>query len=70
MPGEKKKTNPNAFIAIGVCYIGAGIALGTALEAGSGSVIGISITTIGIVFLVLGIVNKRKTSSSTTNQEE
>jgi hypothetical protein len=60
MSGEKKKVNPTAFIAIGICYIGAGVALGAALETDSGPVIGIAITGIGIIFLVIGIVNRKK----------
>ncbi len=60
MSGKKQKVNPTAFIAIGICYIGAGVALGAALESNSGPVIGIAITGIGIIFLVLGIVNRKK----------
>lgn len=64
MSGKKRTTNPTAFIAIGICYIGAGIALGTALENDGASAIGISITAIGIIFLVLGIVNRQKGTSA------
>lgn len=60
MSGKKKKVNPTAFIAIGICYIGAGVALSAALETDSGPVIGIAITGIGIIFLVIGIVNRKK----------
>ncbi len=63
MFGKKRRSNPTAFIAIGICYIGAGIALGVALENDGSTAIGISITAIGIIFVILGVVNRQKGSS-------
>jgi hypothetical protein len=60
MQENRRRSNPVAFIAIGVCYMGAGVALGAALRETSGFVIGVSLVGIGVVFLVLGVVRKRK----------
>jgi uncharacterized membrane protein YidH (DUF202 family) len=60
MQEKRRRSNPVAFIAIGVCYMGAGVALGAALRETSGFVIGVSLVGIGVVFLVLGVVRKRK----------
>lgn len=63
MSVKKQKVNPTAFIAIGICYMGAGVALGAALQSNSGPVIGISLVGIGIMFLVIGIVNRKNPQS-------
>ena len=61
MQKKRRRSNPVAFIAIGVCYIGAGVALGAALQERGGFVIGVALVGIGVVFVVLGAVRKRKT---------
>lgn len=33
MSGKKRKVNPTAFIAIGICYMGAGVALFAAFQS-------------------------------------
>ena len=60
MSSEKRKTNPTAFIAIGICYMGAGVALAAALNAKGASVVGIGLIGVGVAFLVIGVTQKRK----------
>jgi hypothetical protein len=65
IPQRKAKVNPNAFIAIGVCYMGAGVTLGIALQSKGtfGSWIGLGLIGVGVVFLVMGALQKRKSNS-------
>ncbi len=63
MSSKKLKVNPTAFIAIGICYLGAGVALGAALKSEDASVIGIALVGVGIAFMVIGIVNRQKGQS-------
>ncbi|MFN2297772.1 MAG: hypothetical protein ACK2UB_02910 [Anaerolineales bacterium] len=60
MDNEKQKPNPIAFIAIGVCFMGAGVALGAALHSSGGSGVGIGLTGIGVVFLIVGAIQSGK----------
>lgn len=61
MPENKRKPNPNALIAIGVCYMGAGVALGIALKSNgaSGVLIGPGLVVVGVVFILTGAAQKR-----------
>lgn len=40
MPKKLRKSNPTAFIAIGVCFVGAGIAMGAAQQDSGGGIYG------------------------------
>lgn len=60
MPGKNDKKNPVAFLAIGVCFMGAGVALTTALHAEGASAVGIGIIGIGVIFLLLGVAQMRR----------
>ena len=52
---EKRKVNYTAFIAIGISFIGVGIALGVATNPGL-----YILTALGIIFLVIGLANRKK----------
>ncbi|MBE0685977.1 MAG: hypothetical protein IH585_08250 [Anaerolineaceae bacterium] len=70
MSGKNRKANPNAFIAIGVCYMGAGVALSAALQSKGASAIGIALVGVGIAFIVIGIVNRQKGQSGQQKGED
>lgn len=54
-----QKLNPEAFIGIGVCFMGAGIAITAALRD---SVVGagMGLFGLGVVFLILGITKRKQ----------
>lgn len=58
----KKEINPTAFIAVGVCFIGAGLTLSIALESEGASVIGLALIGLGVVYVLLGASRRRKLS--------
>jgi hypothetical protein len=60
MSGRKDQKNPIAFIAIGVCFMGAGVALNAALHSEGASAVGIGIIGIGVMFLLLGVARLRR----------
>jgi len=70
MPFEKTKRNPRAFIAIGVCFMGAGVALNIALHAHGAGGAGIGLIGVGVMFLVIGAAQRRKLDSSRTTRED
>ena len=51
-----KNKNPKALIGAGVAFIGAGVALNAAVNPG----VGMGLMGIGIVFLIIGIKQKRE----------
>ena len=61
---KRRKTDPRTFIGIGVCFMGAGIALSAALR-GSGSVgVGPGLLGLGVICTLTGVAQKRKLESS------
>jgi hypothetical protein len=66
----RKKTNPTTFIAIGICYMGAGVALAAALRENGASAVGIALIGVGVVFLVMGATQIRKGRSGKKEDEE
>jgi hypothetical protein len=70
MSDENRKVNPNAFIAIGVCFMGAGVTLGIALGSTGASKVGIPIVAIGVIFLVIGATRRGKMQSKNNKDEE
>ena len=63
MPEKDGRKNPTAFIAIGVCFMGAGVALSAALHSSGGSAVGIGLIGVGVAFLIIGATQKRKLES-------
>jgi hypothetical protein len=63
MPGKKNKINPVAFIAIGACYMGAGVTLTLALNSKGASAIGIALIGVGVMFIIIGVAQKRNNQS-------
>ncbi|MBN1507498.1 MAG: hypothetical protein JW955_11665 [Sedimentisphaerales bacterium] len=63
MPGKNREKNPIAFIAIGVCFMGAGVALSAALHSKGASAVGIGLIGVGVAFLIVGATQKRKLES-------
>jgi hypothetical protein len=60
MDNKNRKTNPRAFLAVGVCFMGAGVALGASLYSRGGYGVGIGLLGIGVVFLIIGAAQLRK----------
>jgi hypothetical protein len=55
---EKKVASP-AFFAIGITFIGAGIALGASTNAGL-----YGLTVVGFIFIIIGLANMPKSDQS------
>ncbi len=72
MPGKKREVNPGAMIALGICFMGAGVAISAALResgaAGVGS--GAGLIGLGVVFLAVGAGAKRKAESGEAGSDE
>jgi hypothetical protein len=69
MPREKK-LNPGAFIGIGVCFMGAGIALSASLRESGAAGSGVGLLGLGVIFLILGLAQKRKLDSGESASDE
>jgi hypothetical protein len=63
MSSENRNVKPMAFIAIGICFMGAGVALSAALESKGASGVGIGLIGIGVIYLLLGVIRRRKMQS-------
>lgn len=63
MSGENRDFDPRAFIGIGVCFMGSGVALSAALGRSGAGAVGISLIGLGVIFLLLGISKKRELES-------
>lgn len=63
MDRQNQKTNPVAFIAIGVCFMGAGVTMGVALQSRNGAGIGLALIGVGVMFLLIGAGQMRKKRS-------
>ena len=70
MSADKKRRNPGAFIAIGVCFMGAGVALNAALQEQGAVGAGTGLIGVGVVFLVIGAVQKRRSGLGGTVDED
>jgi hypothetical protein len=70
MPGNNQKMNPASLIAIGVCFMGAGVALSAALHSRGASGVGIGIIGVGVMFLLIGAAKKRKVGSGKSEGDE
>lgn len=63
MSGKNNNINPIAFIAIGICFMGAGVTLGIALNSRGAFGIGIGLIGVGLMFLLIGVAQKQKMQS-------
>ena len=52
---KERKVDPVPFIVIGITFIGAGTALGTASNPGL-----YGLTVLGLVFIIIGLANREK----------
>jgi len=66
MSDGKRQQNPAAFLAIGTCFLGAGVAIGLpAMVAGNAIAgVGAGLMGLGAVFLITGLAQKRKAESA------
>lgn len=53
---NKKARNPKTMIAVGVCFIGAGVAI----SSSSNSSGGYGLVSLGFIFIIIGLSNKKK----------
>ena len=70
MLARNHKMNPSAFIAIGICFMGAGVALGAALHSRGASGVGIGLIGIGVMFLLIGVAQRRKMRAGRRDRDE
>ena len=65
MSDRKPQQNPAAFLPIGLCFLGAGIAIGLpAMVAGNAIAgVGAGLMGLGVIFLLLGLSQKKKAES-------
>jgi len=55
---KKKRTDYNAFVSIGIAFIGAGIASISTTNRG----VGLGLLTLGIVYLIIGVAKMGKSN--------
>ena len=70
MSERKGPINPTALIGVGVCFMGAGVALSAALHAEGASGVGTGLIGLGVIFLALGVARKRKLESDGEGDED
>ena len=70
MKGQSREKKPTAFIAIGVCFMSAGVALSIALHSRGASGAGSGLIGVGVMFLIIGAARKRKLESDESAGEE
>ena len=63
MAVKEREVNPAAFMGVGVCLIGSGVALAAALGQSGARAVGISLIGLGVVFAILGFAKKREPAS-------
>lgn len=59
MPGETRKANAMAFLAVGLCLVGAGVVMGAALTRRGAGVMGLVLIAAGVCFVAIGLAKKR-----------
>ena len=57
----KREPNYNAFIPIGITFMGAGVALMAAVNPG----VGVGLIGVGVVFIIIGIKKKKEEEGKT-----
>ena len=70
MSSKSNNINPTAFIAIGICFMGAGVTLGITLNSAGVSGVGIGLIGVGVMFLLIGVAQKRKIQQRKIEDDE
>ena len=70
MPDTNRDFNPTAFIGVGVCFMGSGVALTAALRESGGGAVGISLIGLGLIFMILGINKRRELEARDSETED
>ena len=70
MSSKSNNINPTAFIAIGICFMGAGVTLGITLNSEGVSGVGIGLIGVGVMFLLIGVAQKRKIQQRKIEDDE
>ena len=70
MPKRERETDPRAMLAVGVCFMGAGVALSLALRKSGSAPVGIGLISLGLIFFAIGAGAKRKAESRESGGDE
>ena len=70
MRSANREGNPKAMLAIGICFMGAGVALSLALRDRGTAVPGIGLISLGLVFFAVGAGAQRKAESGKSGEDE
>ncbi|MFC2095566.1 hypothetical protein ACFLSW_03920 [Candidatus Bipolaricaulota bacterium] len=70
MPSESREANPMAFLTVGLCLVGAGVAMGVALMSRGAGSLGLVLIACGVCFVAIGFGKKRAAESSEAGGEE
>lgn len=60
MSSRKREVNPQATMAIGVCFMGAGVAISLALSTRGVHGAGVGLIGMGVIFLAIGAGARRR----------
>ncbi len=63
MPRSSRNGDSHAMLAVGICFMGAGVALSLALRESGSAPVGIGLIGLGLVFFAIGAGAKRKADS-------
>jgi len=70
MSKKTRKANPRAMLAVGICFMGAGVALSLALRESGSAPVGIGLIGLGLVFFAIGAGAKRKAELDESGGDE
>ena len=70
MSKKTRKANPRAMLAVGICFMGAGVALSLALRESGSAPVGIGLIGLGLVFFAIGAGAKRKAELDESRGDE
>ena len=70
MPRKTREADPRAMLAIGVCFMGSGVALSLALRESGAAPVGIGLISLGLVFFAIGAGAKRKAESGESGGDD
>ena len=70
MPRKTRDADPRAMLAIGICFMGGGVALSLALRESGSAPVGIGLISLGVIFLAIGAGAKRKAEADKSGGED